>query len=434
SEDFDHWRSLGNIGWGWDDVLSSYKKLEHWEGKPSPYRGQGGALNVSENRLTRGVSEAWLQAAVNAGYSANPDYNGAKQEGVGYFQMTMKNGLRCSSAKAFLKPARKRSNLRILTHAFARKILFDGQKAIGIDADWKGQSLTIKARGEIVLSAGSIASPQLLMVSGIGAPAHLQDHGISVCVAQKGVGQNLQDHLQARPVFKCRSGSINLDARSLFKKMMMLAEFALYRTGPMTMAASLATGFLRTDDALKRPDIQYHIQPFSADSPAEGTHKFSAFTASVLQLRPESTGEIKLKSSDMIDKPAIYPNYLSCEIDCQTMIKAIAITRKICQTSPLKELISEDFSPSRDIIDDDDVLNWVREHSTTIYHPTGTCKMGQDQMSVLDHRLCVRGIEALRVADASIMPVIVSGNTNAASMMIGEKAATMILEDAKKYK
>ena len=431
-DDFNHWAQLGNKGWSWQDVLPFFKKSENWEGHEDADRGKGGPLNVSHNQVERDVVRAWIDAAVAAGYPLNPDYNSGNQEGVGYFQMTMKGGRRCSSAVAYLKPAQGRKNLTILTRCMTLGLIIDGKTVTGIRARHKGAEIDIKARREVVLSAGSIGSPQILMTSGIGDPAELSKHGIIVRHQLDGVGKNLQDHLQARPVYKCIGGSINTDSRNPLKLVGMAFQYALRRTGPMAMAASLGTGFLRSDPALDRPDIQFHIQPFSADNPADGAHRFSAFTASVLQLRPESTGHIELTSASMDDYPKIYPNYLATKTDCDTLVRGIKIARKICKTAPLASMITEEFSPGVKIAEDDDdaILDWARSHSTTIYHPTGTCKMGQDKMSVVDERLRVRGLRGIRVADASIMPVITSGNTNAPAIMIGEKTAHMMLEDA----
>jgi choline dehydrogenase len=282
------------------------------------------------------------------------------------------------------------------------------------------------------LSAGAIGSPQLLMVSGVGPAEHLLDVGIAVKHALAGVGQNLQDHLQARPVFKCTASTVNTEINSLFKQFMIGVQYALTRAGPMTMAASLGCGFLKTRADLATPDIQFHVQPWSADSPAEGPHKFSAFTASVLQLRPESAGHLELKSADVGTAPAIHPNYLATALDRTTLVDGIKIARQIARQSPLADMITEEHAPGPAVADNDDeaILNWARNTATTIYHPTGTCKMGQDSLAVVNERLQVHGIQGLRVADASIMPVITSGNTNAPAVMIGEKAASLILEDA----
>lgn len=430
-QDFDHWRQLGNTGWGWDDVMPFFKRAENWEGEAGDIRGKGGPLNVSKSQLSRDVIDAWGEAAIAAGYKRNPDYNGADQEGVGMFQMTMKNGQRCSAAKAYLAPARKRKNLEIITHAHTTKIIVKNRRAVGIVAKINGIETEVKARREIVLSAGSIGSPQILMLSGIGDGAKLGEHGIESICELPGVGMNLQDHLQARPVYKCTASTINTETRNIFQKLGIAFEYATRRTGPMAMAASLGTAFLKTRPELETPDIQFHLQPFSATRPADGPHRFSAFTASVLQLRPESTGHLELTSAHYGDYPKIYPNYLATKTDCDTLVDGIRIARKICNTEPVKQLITSEFSPGDAVSDDyDGLLEWARNSATTIYHPTGTCKMGTDKMAVVDPSLKVYGIKGLRVADASIMPTITSGNTNAPAIMIGEKVADMILKDA----
>ena len=430
-QDFDHWRQLGNTGWGWDDVMPFFKCAENWEGEAGDIRGKGGPLNVSKSQLSRDVIDAWGEAAIAAGYKRNPDYNGADQEGVGMFQMTMKNGQRCSAAKAYLAPARKRKNLEIITHAHTTKIIVKNRRAVGIVAKINGIETEVKARREIVLSAGSIGSPQILMLSGIGDGAKLGEHGIESICELPGVGMNLQDHLQARPVYKCTASTINTETRNIFQKLGIAFEYATRRTGPMAMAASLGTAFLKTRPELENPDIQFHLQPFSATRPADGPHRFSAFTASVLQLRPESTGHLELASAHYGDYPKIYPNYLATKTDCDTLVDGIRIARKICNTEPVKQLITSEFSPGDAVSDDyDGLLEWARNSATTIYHPTGSCKMGTDKMAVVDPSLKVYGIKGLRVADASIMPTITSGNTNAPAIMIGEKVADMILKDA----
>lgn len=432
-QDFDHWRQLGNEGWSWQDVLPYFKQSETWEIGEGEDRGKNGPLHVSPTRLNRKIVDSWVEAAMNAGYKYNEDYNQGDQEGVGYFQQTAKNGRRCSTAVAYLNPARGRSNLEIITNFSVESILIDDQVARGVTGTRNGAPVTVQARKEVVLSAGALASPQLLMVSGIGDQESLSTNGITIVQELKGVGQNLQDHLQARPVYKCNVSTINTETGNWFKQAMIGVQYVFTRTGPMTMAASLGTAFLKTRPELETPDIQFHIQPFSADSPGEGAHKFDAFTASVLQLRPESVGHLELKSAHMRDYPAIHPNYLATRTDCDTLVEGIRIARAVSRHEPLKSMISEEHGPLKDIEDDDydALLDWARESSTTIYHPTGTCKMGSDKMSVVDNRLKVHGIQNLRVADASIMPTITSGNTNAPCIMIGEKASDMILEDAR---
>jgi len=432
-QDYDRWQQMGNPGWGWDDVLPLFKRSENQERGADEFHGEDGPLSVSNMRLQRPICDAWVAAAQDAGYPFNPDYNGATQEGVGYFQLTTRNGRRCSSAVAFLNPARSRPNLTIVTHAQASRITFDGRRATGVAyRDRSGAEHVVKARAEVILSSGAIGSPQLLMVSGLGEAAQLREHGIDVLRDMPAIGKNMQDHLQARLVFKCHEPTLNDEVRSLYDQARIALKYAMFRAGPMAMAASLATGFMRTGDHVDTPDIQFHVQPWSADSPGEGVHPFSAFTMSVCQLRPESRGEIRLASSDAAVYPRIHPNYLSTETDCRTIVEGIRIARKIARHAPLSHKISEEFRPdsSLDPDDYDAMLDWARNYSTTIYHPTGTCKMGPSgDNAVVDPRLRVHGIAGLRVADCSIMPEIVSGNTNAPAIMIGEKASDMILED-----
>lgn len=432
--DYDYWRQLGNTGWGWDDVLPLFKRAENWEGGEDEARGGDGPLSVSNTRVKRSVIDDWIEAAVAAGYKKTPDYNGAEQEGVGYFQMTTRNGRRCSSAVAYLNPAKGRSNLTIITHAQAQRLELENNRVTGVHVLIKGRPTLVKARREVVLSAGAIGSPQTLMLSGIGPGAHLNEVGIRVIRDLPGVGKNLQDHLQARPVFKCTSSTINVEVNSWFKQAIIGLQYLVSRTGPMTMAASLGTGFLKTRPELETPDIQFHIQPFSADRVDLGPHSFSAFTASVLQLRPESAGELLLKSDNPTDYPLIHPNYLATKTDQDTIVAGIRIARKISRHEPLAASIIEEHAPGNNVVDEDydGLLQWARKTATTIYHPTGTCKMGRDEKAVVDERLRVHGVDRLRVADCSIMPQIVSGNTNAPAIMIGEKASDMILEDAER--
>lgn len=431
-QDYDGWRQMGNSGWGWDDVKPIFKRAEGTKLGTSEDRGRDGPLSVSASDVTRQVADDWIEAAVNAGYKRAADYNSEDQEGVSYFQLTTRNGRRCSSAVAYLNPARSRQNLTILTHCPVEHLTFDGKTCTGLVAHYKGKSTTLKARREVILSAGALASPQILMVSGIGDANDLKPHGIEVRHELKGVSKNLQDHLQARPVYKVNVPTINTETNSIIKQAMIGLQYLLTRKGAMTMAASLGTGFLKTRPDLETPDIQFHIQPFSADKPADGPHKFDAFTASVLQLRPESRGRLELRSANMRDYIKIHPNYLSTKTDQDTIVEGIRVARKISRTAPLSNIITAEHIPGTEVNDDDydALLEWARNTAVTIYHPTGTCKMGQDDMAVVDDRLKVRGINGLRVADASIMPMIVSANTNAPSIMIGEKASDMILEDA----
>ncbi|MBO6727787.1 MAG: GMC family oxidoreductase N-terminal domain-containing protein [Rhizobiaceae bacterium] len=434
-EDYDRWRQMGNVGWGWDDVLPLFKRAEDQERGEDAFHGTGGPLAVSDMRLRRPICDAWIAAAQAAGYPLNPDYNGVTQEGVGYFQLTARNGRRCSAATAYLKPIKARKNLQIIINAMVQKIeVEDGVASAVVYKDRSGALQQVVSRREIILSAGAIGSPQILMLSGIGDGAQLRANGITVQHDLPGVGKNLQDHLQARLVFKCNEPTLNDEVRGLARRVGIALTYAISRGGPMSMAASLATGFLKTRPDVATPDVQFHIQPWSADSPGEGVHPFSAFTTSVCQLRPESRGEIRLSGPDPASPPKIVPNYLSTETDRQTLVAGVKIARQIARQKPLASKILEEFRPSSDLAMDDDAgtLAWARNHSSSIYHPTGTCKMGSDETAVVDHRLCVHGILGLRVADCSIMPEIVSGNTNAPAIMIGEKASDLILEDHKR--
>jgi len=430
-QDYDRWRQMGNTGWGWDDVLPLFKRAENNERGADEFHGNEGPLSVSNMRIQRPITDAWVAAAQAAGYKFNSDYNGADQEGVGFFQLTARNGRRCSSAVAYLNPARSRDNLQIVTHAQVEKVVIEDKRATAVTyTDRGGRLQTVRANAEIVLCGGSINSPQLLMLSGLGEAEQLSQHGIAIEHDLPGVGKNLQDHLQARLVYKCNEPTLNDEVRSLFGQAKIGLKYLMFRAGPMTMAASLATGFLKTRDDKETPDIQFHVQPLSAENPGKGADPFSAFTMSVCQLRPESKGEIRLAAADPRTYPKIIPNYLSTETDCRTIVEGVNIARKIARHAPLTSKISQEFRPHEglDMNDYDATLEWARSNTASIYHPTGTCKMGQGKDAVVDSALRVHGVRGLRVADCSIMPEIVSGNTNAPAIMIGEKASDLILK------
>lgn len=429
-QDYDRWAQMGNRGWSWDDVLPLFKRSEKNERGADEFHGDDGNLSVSNMRIQRPITDAWVAAAQAAGYKFNPDYNGAEQEGVGFFQLTARNGRRCSSAVAFLNPAKQRENLTIITHAHVEKVVFDGTRATAVTfKDRSGKVQTVKANREIVLSGGAINSPQLMMLSGLGEAEQLKEHGIDVVKDLPGVGKNMQDHLQARLVYKCNEPTLNDEVSSLFGQAKIGLKYLMFRAGPMTMAASLATGFMKTREDIETPDIQFHVQPLSAENPGKGADLFSAFTMSVCQLRPESKGEIRLTNANARTYPKIIPNYLSTETDCRTIVDGVNIARRIARCAPLTSKISEEYRPNPDLDmnDYEATLDWARNNTASIYHPTGTCKMGQDKMAVVDSDLRVHGIQGLRIADCSIMPEIVSGNTNAPAIMIGEKASDLIL-------
>lgn len=432
AEDYDRWAELGNAGWSYKEVLPYFRKSEDQERGSNEFHGTGGPLKVSDLRLRREIAERFIEAAVESGIPRNDDCNGASQEGVGYFQQTAYKGFRVSTAKAFLRPVKKRPNLHIATRAQARRVIFEGCRAVGVEYQQGDAVKTARAQGEVVLSAGAIGSPQILACSGVGRGADLQALGIEVIHDLPGVGENLQDHLQIRLVYKTSCRTLNDEVNTLLGQAQVGLQYALFRTGPLTLAASQVFIFTRSEPSVERPDIQFHMQPLSADKPGEGAHKFSAFTASVCQLRPESRGYIKLKSPDPLQYPAIHPNYLSTELDQRVAVNSIKVARGIVQAKAIASQIIDEYVPGAHYQSEDELLQAAREHSQTIYHPTSTCKMGSDDMAVVDERLRVRGVERLRVADASIMPEIVSGNTNAPAIMIGEKAADMIREDAKR--
>ena len=426
-QDYDHWAELGNPGWSYDDVLPFFKVSEDQEQGENRFHGVGGPQKVSDLRLRRPIAEKFIAAAVESGIPFNPDCNGEFQEGVGYFQQTAYKGFRWNTAKGFLRPALKRSNLQLLTKAHAMRLLLDGNRASGIEYSHKGNILTATAKSEIVLCAGAINSPQLLQCSGIGDPALLDSLGIATIHPLNGVGKNLQDHLQIRLVYKTVDRTLNDELNHPFKKLGVGLQYMLTRTGPMTLAASQVFIFTRSEPDLNRPDIQFHMQPLSADKPGDGVHPFSAFTSSVCQLRPWSRGEIRITSKDPFAHPEIYPGYLSDDRDCKVVVNAIKCARRIAAAPSLAPRLEQEFVPGSQYQSDGELLQAAREFSQTIYHPVGTCKMGNDSSAVVDNQLKVRGIDGLRIADASIMPTIVSGNTNAPTIMIGEKAAAMIL-------
>ena len=429
AEDYDRWESLGNAGWSYRDVLPYFKKSEDQARGANKYHGVGGLLKVSDLRLRRPIADFFIKAATQIGIPLNDDYNGETQEGVGYFQQTAHNGFRWSTARGFLNPARKRDNLHIITKAHTCKVLFEGHRAVGVEYLKNGERIQAKASREVVLSAGAIGSPQILQLSGIGDQTLLERVKVPLVHNLPGVGQNLQDHLQIRLVFKTSQRTLNDELNSYWKQFKVGLEYVLKRTGALTLAASQVVIFTKATPEAERPDIQFHFQPLSADKPGEGVHPFSAFTSSVCTLRPHSRGHIEIKSNDPLEYPEIHPNYLSDERDQQLAVNSVKVARSIAEAPALAPHILDEYVPGRKYQTDEELLQAAREHSQTIYHPTSTCKMGNDEMAVVDERLKVHGIDGLRVIDASIMPEIVSGNTNAPAIMIAEKGADMILQD-----
>lgn len=429
-EDFDQWRQLGNAGWGFDDVLPYFRKSEDQERGADDLHGAGGPLCVSDVE-THPLCEAFIKASEQAGHPRNDDFNGPSQEGAGYYQLTARNGRRCSTAKGYLKPALKRANLKVVSQALATRILFEGKRAVGVEYRQNGQLFQARAAGEVVLSGGAFNSPQLLQLSGVGPGDLLRSHGIEVRHEMRGVGADLQDHFQARFQYRCTEKiTVNDTMASFARRVGAALDYAIYRKGPLTIGAGYAGGFFKTDPSLASPDVQIHFILFSADSVGQKLHSHSGFLASVCQLRPHSRGTVHIKSADPAEAPAIKANYMSAAFDRDVMIAGMKLTRNIMSQPAITRYVAEEITPGPQTLSDEALLNFAREKGTTVFHPVSTCRMGPDVNSVVDERLRVRGLDGLRVADGSIMPTLVSGNTNAAIVMIGEKCADMMLQDA----
>jgi choline dehydrogenase-like flavoprotein len=434
--DYDHWRQLGLNGWGWDDVLPYFKKHEDNFLGASDLHGAGGELPVQAPRVRWDLLDAFRTAAAQAGIKSIPDFNTGDNEGCCAFHVNQKRGRRWSAATAFLKPALNRGNLRLETGCLAESVLFDGARASGVRWRQDGHRRQARCRGEVILAAGSLGSTQLLMLSGVGPAPHLQEHGVAVLADRRGVGGNLQDHLQLRLIYKVTGiKTLNERYHSPLGPAAMLAEYLLFRRGPLTMAPSQLGLFTRSGPDQERANLQYHIQPLSLDRFGEPLHRFPAFTASVANLRPTSRGHIGLRSPYPADPPVIVPNYLSTDEDRRVAAQSIRVTRRIVEQPALAAYRPQEYLPGPAVSDNDEaaLIKAAGDIGTTIFHPIGTAKMGlpSDPMAVVDERLRVIGLERLRIVDASVMPTITSGNTNAPTMMIAEKGAAMIAADAK---
>lgn len=427
SQDYDHWRQLGNVGWSYEDVLPYFRKAENQENGEDQFHGVGGPLSVTNLKERNPLCEAFIESSIRAGIPRNDDFNGRTQEGVGYYQTTTHNARRCSAAVAYLRPAMKRSNLRVITRAETEGIVFEGKRAVGVIFQAGGKRTFVKARKEVIVSAGSINSPKLLLLSGIGPADHLAAHGIKVVHDLPGVGENLQDHYGALVTYKSRlPTTVNDIMMSRLKQLKVGLQYILFRTGPLTISAAQVGAFVKSDPRLDAPDIQFLFQTFSHDEYDDGLHKFSGFANAVCPLRPESRGTLRLRSANPSDAPLMQPNYLAAESDQRVLVEAIKLSRKVATQDPIASNIISEYAPGDDVRTDDEILDYARKTGLSIAHQVGTCKMGQDPMAVVDHELKVRGIEGLRVVDASIMPTLISGNTNAPTIMIAEKAADMI--------
>lgn len=430
--DYDGWRQLGLAGWGWDDVLPWFLAHEDHMAPPSSAHRAGGEWRVEHPRVRWDILDAVRDACVAAGIPAVEDFNGGDNGGVSYFQVNQRAGRRVSSARAFLKPVLNRPNLRLETGVLVERVEVSNGRASAVLFSRGGVRSRARAGGEVILAAGAIGTPKLLQLSGIGDPALLAAHGIDIVHAAPGVGANLQDHLQIRPIFKV-SGvrTLNTDYANLFRRAKMGIDYALFRRGPLTMAPSQLGMFARSSQDYATPNLQFHFQPLSLDKWGDGLHPFGALTASVCNLRPSSRGHVAIRSPEPAVPPEIAPRYLSTEEDRAVAVASLKLARHIASQAPLARFRPEPFRPGPQAQSDADLLAAAQELATTIFHPVGTAAMGPptDPRAVLDERLRVRGVAALRVVDASAMPRITSGNTNAPTLMIAEKGAAMIRED-----
>jgi choline dehydrogenase len=430
-EDFDHWRQLGNGGWSYEDVLPFFRKSEKQQRGANEFHGGDGELAVSDPPETHPLADAFIEAGISSGYPANDDFNGAGQDGFGYLQMTIRNGRRSSAATAFLRPAEKRPNLAIRTKTHVTRLLFDGKRATGVEYRQGGETHRVSASRETILAAGAINSPQILQLSGIGPAPLLGALGIDVLLDRPGVGANLQEHYNGRLVYRVKDRTTLNDAvANPFRKLREGLRYAIQRKGFLTMGSSQAAGFFRSKPGLASPDIQLGITLFSTDKAGDPLHSFPGISIIVRLLRPESRGEVMIDSADPFVAPKIRPNYLGVPRDLDGLVAGMIEARRIMLAEPMRRHIVEEHDPGPSVATPDDMADFLRRRGGISFHPVGTCRMGQDDGAVVDERLRLKGVAGLRVVDASIMPTIVSGNTNAPAIMIGEKGAAMILEDA----
>lgn len=425
--DYDHWRQLGNTGWGWDDVLPHFLKSEDHHAGNTEMHQAGGEWKVQKQKLNWDILKAVQEGAKEFGIEPRDDFNDGNNEGSGFFEVNQKNGIRWSTARGFLRPAMKRQNLRVLTEAETECLILEGKVARGVQFRRKGQVFDAVADAEVILAAGAINSPKILELSGIGRGDVLSRNGLAVHHESSGVGENLQDHLQIRTVFKIDGAkTLNTMANSLVGKAKIGLQYALTQSGPMSMAPSQFGMFTKSNPDLATPDLEYHVQPLSTDKLGDPLHPFPAITVSVCNLRPDSIGHCHVTSTNLEDQPEIRLNYLSAASDKAVAVKSVQQARKIMTAKALSRYNPKEILPGPGIEDEADLVKAVGDVATTIFHPVGTCKMGADAQSVVDTELRVRGITGLRVVDASIMPKIVSGNTASPVIMIAEKAADMI--------
>ena len=438
AEDFDAWRDAGNPGWGFDDLLPAFKAIEDNEAGSNTLRGSGGPIHVTDNRKkVHPLTKRFLAAGQQAGLALNQDFNGPSQEGVGVYQITTRNGRRMSAARGFLHPAMKRVNVRVETGALATRILFEGKRAGGVEYLQNGKTLTARAGREVILSGGSVNSPQLLQLSGVGPAALLGELGIPLVHAQEHVGRNLQDHQGINYTWKANVPTLNQTLRPWWGKLLVGMQYLALRTGPLSMSMNQGGGFFRSDPARARPNMQLYFQVFSTVLPRSGERPilspdpFPGFSIGLSNCRPSSRGEIMIRSADPVVHPRIAVNAYATDTDVAEMLDAVKFLRKLASMPPIAEIIAQEVLPGPSITSDPELIQDFRKRSGTVYHPVSTCRMGPDpHNSVVDPRLRVHGIAGLRVIDASIFPDNITGNTNAAAIMTGWKGAGMVLEDA----
>ena len=436
--DYDGWRQLGCEGWAWDDVLPWFRKAENQERGDCDLHATGGPLNVADMRDGNVISDALIEACDQAGIPRYDDLNGKEQEGATWYQVTQKNGARCSAAVAYLHPAMKRANLQVETGALASRVIFEGQRAAGVEFVQNGVKRTARARAEVILAGGAVNSPQLLQLSGIGNGELLRQHGVAVVCDLPGVGENLQDHYLTGVRYRLKAGAPSINAMSKGGQLAAEAlKYVLFRKGLLTLSAAHVAAFCKSRPDLAGPDIQFHILPATMDleklfnEQKMELEDAPGMTIAPCQLRPESRGHIRIKSADPSDYPAIFANYLADPLDQEVAIAGLKWARKIGQQPAIARYVDHEMNPGPGFESDEMLLEYARASGSTLYHPVGTCAMGTGPMAVVDAQLRVRGVDGLRVIDASVMPRLVSGNTNAPTIMIGEKGAAMILQDAR---
>jgi choline dehydrogenase len=426
-QDFDHWRQLGNAGWSYDDVLPYFRRAEHQERGSDDHHGTGGPLAVSDTKAEHELHDAFLAACQEAGHKFNPDFNGAEQEGCGTYQVTIRNRRRASTAVTYLRPAMKRPNLNVEVRALAQRVIFEGKRAIGLEYRQDGQIKRARARREVLLSGGSLQSPQLLQLSGVGPAALLKEHGIELVHELPGVGENLQDHIGCKVVYKVKkANTINEISRSWVRQGWAGFQYLTAGKGPLMMGAAPIGLFARTRPTSASPDCQYQFLAGSLGTIGEAMHSFPGCQMTCIPCRPESRGWLRIKSPDPAVLPAMQPNYLGTQNDRDTLVAGMRVARAVFQTPTMQRIVTEEFWPGPACQTDEEWLDHAAKTGYTTFHQTSTCMMGPGPMQVVDNELRVHGIEGLRVVDASVMPTVISGNTNAATIMIAEKAADLI--------